>query len=151
MLHATAALSAVVMGFACLPVANAADNCSGRLANVAISSESIEVAKDHTMAIFVAHSVSSSENSRMDGAGKCGGYAFTTPDGKTRLVGVCARKNKNGDSWSDEWVLEHGAEKGTWKQSGGTGALANKKASGWWQPISDDGKVFTGRWGGNCN
>ena len=140
----------VAIGQSAMP-AWSADNCSGRINNVAISSEVIEVAKDHTMVIFSAHSISTSDNSLYNGAGKCGGYAITTPDGKTRMVGVCARKTKDGDTWSDEWVLEAGAEKGTWKQSGSTGALANKKSSGWWQPISDDGKLFMGRWGGSCN
>ena len=128
-----------------------ADNCTGRVNNVAISAETIEVAKGHTMAIFVSNSITTSENSANNAVGKCGGYAITTPDGKTRLVGVCARKTKDGDSWSDEWVLEPGAERGTWKQSGGTGVFAGKKWSGWWQPISDDGKVFMGKWGGDCN
>jgi len=128
-----------------------ADNCTGRVNNVAISSETIEVAKGHTMAIFVAHSVTTSENSPHNNVGKCGGYAITTPDGKTRLVGVCARKSKDADSFSDEWVLEAGAERGTWRQIGGTGIFAGKKSSGWFQPISDDGKVYMGRWGGNCD
>jgi hypothetical protein len=103
------------------------------------------------MVVFSSHSITSSDNSPNNAAGKCGGYAITTPDGKTRAVGVCARKTKDGDSWSDEWVMEPGAERGTWKQSGGTGVFAGKKWAGWWKPVHDDGKVFMGMWGGNCN
>jgi hypothetical protein len=128
-----------------------ADNCSGRVNNVAISAETIEVAEGHSMVVFAAYSITTSENSANNASGKCGGYAISTPDGKTRSVGVCARRTKDGDSWSDEWVLEPGAERGTWKQSGGTGVFAGKSWSGWWKPVSDDGKVFMGLWGGNCD
>jgi len=128
-----------------------ADNCSGRVNNVAISADTFEIAKGHTMTVFVAHSIGTSDNSPANFSGKCGGYAITMPDGKTRVVGVCARKTKDGDSWSDEWVLEPGADRGTWKQSGGTGVFAGKKWSGWWQPVYDDGTRSMGMWGGNCN
>jgi hypothetical protein len=37
--------------------------------------------------------------------------AITTPDGKTKFVGVCVRKTKNVDSWADEWVWSPGAER----------------------------------------
>ena len=128
-----------------------AADCSGRVNNVSLSSDTIEVDKGHTVTYFVAYSVTTSENSVNNAAGKCGGYFITTPDGKTRGVGVCARKLKDGSSFSDEWVIEPGAERGSWKMSGGTGALAGKHWSGWWQPTSDDGKIFMGTWGGNCD
>jgi hypothetical protein len=128
-----------------------ADNCTGRVSNVSIGAETIEVAKGHTLAIFSFYSITSSENSPNNATGKCGGYALTTPDGKTRLVGSCARKTKDGDSWSDEWAMEPGAQRGTWKLLGGTGVFAGMKASGWWQPVADDGKMSTAIWGGNCN
>ena len=124
--------------------------CNGRVNNVSLSADTIEVDKGHTVTYFVAHSIATSDNSINNTAGKCGGYFITTPDGKTRGVGVCARKSKDG-SWSDEWTIEPGADKGAWKMSGGTGAFAGKKWSGWWQPVSDDGKVFMGVWGGNCD
>jgi hypothetical protein len=128
-----------------------ADTCNGRLTNVGISAETIEVAKGHSVTYFVARSSSTSENSIHNGVGECGGYALTTPDGKMRMAGVCARKNKDGDSWSDEWGLDPGAQKGWWKQSGGTGVYAGKANSGWWQFVVDDGKVAMGTWGGACN
>jgi len=143
-------LAALCAGLICAgPVL--ADNCNGRVNGVALLSDTIEVAPGHTMAVFVSNNITTSDNSLNNAAGKCGGYAITTPDGKTRVVGVCARKTKDGDSWSDEWVLEPGAERGTWKQVGGTGVFAGKKWSGWWQPVFDDGKIFMGKWGGNCN
>ena len=115
-----------------------------------MSSETIEVAKGHTVTYWVARGSSTSENSGYVGVGECGGYALTTPDGKTRVAYACARKGKDGDSWSDAGGIEPGADRGTWKQTGGTGALAGKTNSGWWQAVVDDGKTTTGIWGGNC-
>ncbi len=128
-----------------------ADNCSGRWSNVTQSSETLEVAKGHSVTHFFARGSATSDNSPNNGVGQCGGYALAMPDGKVRLVGVCARKTKDGDSWSDEWSLEPGAQRGVWRQSGGTGVFAGKSSSGWWQVLVDDGKTATGTWGGNCN
>lgn len=133
--------------------ASLADNCSGRFSNVTVSSETIEVAKGHSVTYFHARGTASSDDYAPFKAsvGACGGYALAMPDGKVRVVGVCARKTKDGDSFSDEWSMEPGAQRGVWKQSGGTGALAGKANSGWWQVVADDGKTSTGIWGGNCN
>src|SRR4051794_41077808 len=129
----------------------AADNCSGRVNGVNQYADTIEVAKGHTMTVFMSNNITTSDNSANNAAGKCGGYAITTPDGKTRVVGVCARKTKDGDSWSDEWVLEPGADRGTWKQTGGTGAFAGKKMAGVWGRGVSEGKNFMGKLGGTFN
>jgi len=134
-----------------IPAAGLADNCNGRWTNVTVSSETLEVAKGHTVTFFVARGSSTSDNSPFNAVGECGGYFVSTPDGKTRAAGVCTRKGKDGDSESDTWSMEPGAERGTWKLVGGTGAFAGKNFSGWWQPVVDDGKATTGIWGGNCN
>ena len=128
-----------------------ADNCSGHFNNVTQSLSTIEAGKDHVLTSFIFHSITNSENSLNNAAGECSGYALTTPDGKTRLAGACARKTKDGGSFSDIWVKEPGAERGTWKMSGGTGALAGKTWSGWWQVVFEDGKMTLGKWGGTCN
>ena len=127
-----------------------ADTCTGRVNGVAESAVTFQVENGHSMMVFSNFNIGTSEDSPINAAGKCGGYAITTPDGKTKVVGVCVRKAKNGDSWADEWVLEPGSERGTWRQIGGTGVFAGKSWSGWWQPMSDDGKLFMGKWGGNC-
>jgi len=43
------------------------------------------------------------------------------------------------------------ADRGTWKMVGGTGALAGKTWSGWWQVVFSEGKTTLGKWGGTCN
>ena len=128
-----------------------ADNCNGRFNNVTHSLSTIEVAKGHTLTSFIFHSITTSDNSINNAAGECSGYALTTPDGKTRMSGICARKTKDGDSFSDTWALEPGADKGTFKMVGSTGGFAGKTMSGWWQITLEDGKMASGKWGGNCN
>ena len=128
-----------------------ADNCNGNWSNVTQSAETIEVAKGHTVTFFVARGSTTSANSLFNGVGECGGYALATPDGKVRVAGICTRKMNDGASESDVFSLEPGAERGTWKQVAGTGALAGKSDSGWWQSVISDGKAEMGIWGGNCN
>ena len=127
-----------------------ADNCNGNWSNVTVSAETLEVAKGHTVTYFVARGSTTSANSLFNGVGECGGYALATPDGKVRVAGICTRKMNDGASESDVFSLEPGAERGTWKQVAGTGALAGKNYSGWWQSVISDGKAEMGIWGGNC-
>jgi hypothetical protein len=128
-----------------------AENCSGYVSNVNQHVSTVEIAKDHTLISFTFHSTTTSDNSPLTAFGECSGYVLSTPDGKTRAAGACARKTKAGDSFSDVWVLEPGAERGTWKQVGGTGVFAGKAWSGWFQDVFDDGKVSLAKFGGTCN
>lgn len=127
-----------------------ADNCNGRFNNVTHALSTVEVGEGHTLTSFIFHSITTSDNSIVNAAGECSGYALTTPDGKTRMAGVCARKTAGGDSYSDTWTLEPGADRGTWQMAGGTGAFAGKVMGGWWQIGLQDGKMASGKWGGNC-
>lgn len=126
-----------------------AENCVGRYNNFIHTLSTVELAKGHTQTSFIFSSITTSDNSPMNAAGECSGYALTTPDGKTRVTGICSRKTKDGDSFSDAWVLEPGADKGTFKLVGGTGVFAGKTWSGWWQGTLEDGKMASGKFG--CN
>jgi hypothetical protein len=75
---------------------------------------------------------------------------LTTPDGKSYLAYACARKNKDGDTWSDKGTQEPGNDFGTWTQTGGTGVFAGKKSSGTWRYLATDGQVTLGTFTGNC-
>ena len=127
-----------------------ADSCGGRWTSVTTWSDTLEVAKGHTVVFYAARSSSTSDNSPFNVVGECGGYVLTMPDGKVKVSGICTRKGKDGDSESDEFSLEPGAERGTWRLASGTGRFAGKSYSGWWQGLVDDGKASTGLWGGNC-
>jgi hypothetical protein len=138
---------------AILLTANAAfaDNCTGEYTNVGVSAQTFEVAPGHKVTFFLARSSSVTDGtSAFDIVGECGGYTLTMPDGKTVTNGICTRKGKDGDSESDEFSMEPGAERGTWKQVSGTGTYAGKNNSGWYQPTMSDGTTNIGKWGGNC-
>jgi hypothetical protein len=126
-----------------------ADNCVGVYTNVKISSQTLETAPGQKVTYFVDHSSSISNGGNVM-IGECGGYVLTVPDGKTSESGLCTRKGKDGDSIIEVISMEPGAERGSWKQIGGTGTLAGKTNSGWFQPTMSDGTTNTGKWGGNC-
>lgn len=137
---------------ACLiaPTVALAENCTGHYSNTTLSAETIEIDKGYTLTFFHARGNATSENSALNGVGMCGGYALTTPDGKTKLAGICTRKGKNG-GWSDAWSLEPGAERGEWHQVAGTGDYAGMVGTkGWWQGTLNNDKTDMGNWGGDC-
>jgi hypothetical protein len=134
------------------PAVHAADNCTGHFHNVSQNAETAEIAKGFTLTTFTFHSLTSSDNSANNAMGSCSGYALSTPDGKTRLAGICARKTKNGDNWADTWVTDPGSgDRGTWKLVEGSGVFAGKSWSGWWRIDQSEGKLTNGSWGGTCN
>ena len=143
-------LFALTLPFAASGVAlAAADNCTSHYSSVIESTSNIEVSKGHSIAYWTARQANTSDNSVYTGVGMCNGYAISTPDGKVTMSGACALKNKDGDSWSYIWGMEPGAERGWWKVTAGTGALAALN-SGWWQPTMSDGKTSIGISGGTC-
>jgi hypothetical protein len=95
---------------ACLiaPTVALAENCTGHYSNTTLSAETIEIDKGYTLTFFHARGNATSENSALNGVGMCGGYALTTPDGKTKLAGICTRKGKNGGTKSPEPVTTRG-------------------------------------------
>jgi hypothetical protein len=142
----------ILGGFLVAPAVTAADNCTGHFHNVSQTSDTAEIAKGFTLTTFVFYSLTSSDNSANNAMGTCSGYALTTPEGKTRLSGICARKTKNGDNWADTWVSDPGpGDRGTWKLVEGSGVFAGKAWSGWWRVDLSEGKMTNGSWGGTCN
>jgi hypothetical protein len=128
-----------------------AANCVGHWSNTTVSTETIEIEKGYTLTFSHARGDSTSENSVYTGVGMCGGYALTTPDGKTKAVGICTRKGKDG-GWSDAWSIEPGAQRGERHQVAGTGvyaATANVNRR-WWEATLSNEKTDMGNWGGDC-
>ncbi len=128
-----------------------ADNCSGSWTGVQQSGDTIDLGDGHTLSTFFSRGTVSSENSPMNIVGACGGYVLTTPDGQSRFAYACARKNKDGDSFSDAGGQEPGADHGTWTQTGGTGVFAGNNWSGTWRVATAEGDVTLGTFSGNCN
>lgn len=131
-----------------------AAKCAGTNINNLLSWEPIEIAKGTTLAILRATSVTVSDE---PGApfhlvsGECVGSFLTTPDGKTEGSGSCARRDKDGDVLTEEWVTADGSgAKGTWKNVGGTGKFSNVRNTGEWEFSPLHGKMSAVRWMGNC-
>lgn len=108
-----------------VPAVSLADKCAGTNINNLISWEPTEIAKGTTLATMRITSVIVSDDPSAPyhlASGECIGTFLTTPDGKTRAGGSCARKDKGGDVLNEEWVSTDGAGgKGTWKNVGGDG------------------------------
>src|SRR5262245_29304774 len=92
----------LLTGCVITPAIAMADNCTGHWSNTTVSTDTLEIEKNYTLTFFHARGNSTSENSFHTGVGMCGGYALTTPDGKTYLAGICTRQGKDG-GWSDAW------------------------------------------------
>jgi len=130
---------------------HAEDNCKGVDVLVTQTSETTEIAKNHTISIWKAFSVLASPGTNYDNAtGECSGITLTTPDGKTQSMGYCARRDKDGDTQSIAWHSPPGADKGMWKATGGSGKFAGKQDAGWFQFARGDGKMAVTNWGGTC-
>jgi len=143
--------SGLVFAVATFACGNAlADNCNGRWTNTSMSGDTIDLGDGHTLTTFFARGSLTSDNSPMNAVGACGGYVLTTPDGKVQLAYACARKNKDGDTFSDAGGQKPGDDFGTWTQTGGTGVFAGNHWSGTWRPVLSDGKVTQGTFTGNC-
>jgi hypothetical protein len=132
-------------------LAQSADNCTGYDSLVAIYAETLDLGGGHTLTAFRQASIITSDSPRYNlTTGECSGAALSTPDGKVRVNGYCARRDKDGDTQSIEFSQAAGAEKGVWKSTGGTGKFAGKSDSGWFEDVRTDGKMSIAKWGGNC-
>lgn len=128
-----------------------ADNCNGTYHNVGHTADTQDIGAGVKITSFSGMSSNHWTEKAESRVGTCAGYAISLPDGKARVVYVCARKNAAGDVSVDEGSLEPGADKGNWKVTYATGALAGQiGTSGWWKPVVDNGKVTAGAWGGTC-
>jgi hypothetical protein len=133
--------------------ARAADNCSGYDVLVNQHSDTLELAKDHTLTTSIDYSIVTTDDPKSIynmATGRCTGTFLVMPGGKVAGAGFCLRKDKDGDTESLAWELPADSDKGTWKMTGGTGKFAGKTDSGWWQPAVNDGKMTVTRWGGTC-
>lgn len=132
-------------------LAHSADNCTGYDNLVALYTETLDLGGGHTLTVFRQASILTTENQRYNlSTGECSGAALSTPDGKLRVNGYCARRDKDGDTYSLEFSQAAGAEKGVWRFTDGTGKFAGRSGSGWFQDVRTDGDMLVSQWGGNC-
>jgi hypothetical protein len=128
--------------------------CAGTNINNLVSWDQTEIAKGTTHATLRLTSVTVSDDPGASNhllSGECIGIYTMTPDGKSHGIGTCARVDKDGDVLNEEWVSTNDAgDKGTWKNTGGTGKFAKAANTARWEVIKLQGKLAAVRWIGNC-
>ena len=130
----------------------AAENCRGWDVLTTLSSETLDLGKDHTLTVVRQTSALTTENAPIydQMTGECTGSILSMPGGAVRAVGYCLRHDKDGDTASIEWGVEPGATRGYWKSTAGTGKFAGKADSGWSELVRTDAKIEMVKWGGTC-
>ena len=81
-------------------------------------------------------------------SGQCTGGAVVYADGSVEAEGLCAVEDTAGDVLTYTFSQGRTARMGTFVRKGGTGKYANARESGWYKPVSLNGEVTTGNWGG---
>jgi hypothetical protein len=145
-------IAVLPLGVVCMSPAWGADTCTGYDTLVTQSSETTDLGHGLKLTSSRAQSVVMSNDSiyKMV-AGECSSTNLRTPDGKTQLMGYCARRDKDGDTTSISTIQSPGADKIEWKSTGGTGKYEGKRDSGWAQIVFAEGKTLVVKWGGDCH
>ena len=137
------------------PALSFAGKCAGTNINNTVSWDETEIAQGSKLATWRGTSVIVSADPSAPyhlASGECIGTFLTSPDGKTRANGSCARKDKDGDVLYEEWLWTDGTVgKGTLKNVGGTGKYVNAAGTAQFEQLPPlQGKMSAVRWVGNC-
>ena len=81
-------------------------------------------------------------------SGQCTGGAVVYADGSVEAEGLCAVEDTEGDVLTYTFTQGRTAREGKYTRKGGTGKFANAKETGWYKPVSLNGEITTGNWGG---
>ena len=81
-------------------------------------------------------------------SGQCTGGAVVYADGSIEAEGLCAVEDTEGDVLTYSFTQGRAAREGRYSRKGGTGKFANARETGWYKPISLNGEITTGNWGG---
>jgi len=144
----TAALGLLLAGQV---MAKDADLC-GEYTSVDLGEASVDMGKKTAF----MHFRSSTQIQAPDGSkfnqltGQCTGGALVYPDGSVEAEGLCAVEDVEGDILTYAFTQSRGAREGTYVRKGGTGKFANARESGWYKPVSLNGEITTGNWGGKA-
>lgn len=81
-------------------------------------------------------------------SGQCTGGAVVYADGSVEADGLCAVEDTDGDVLTYAFSQGRRAREGKYMRKGGTGKFAGSKETGWYKPVSLNGEITTGNWGG---
>ena len=81
-------------------------------------------------------------------SGQCTGGAVVYADGSVEAEGLCAVEDTAGDVLTYAFSQGRNAREGKYMRRGGTGKFAGARETGWYKPVSLNGEITTGNWGG---
>ncbi len=81
-------------------------------------------------------------------SGQCTGGAVVYADGSVEAEGLCAVEDTAGDVLTYAFSQSRSAREGKYTRRGGTGKFASSRETGWYKPVSLNGEITTGNWGG---
>jgi hypothetical protein len=84
-----------------------ADNCSGYDVLVSQSAETIDLGKGQTLTVVRNYSMIVNNDPKSRDhlvVGECNGTFMNLPNGQSTGSGMCARKDKDGDTYSLQWA-----------------------------------------------
>jgi len=130
-------------------IAKDAEMC-GEYTSVDIGETRVEMGSKATFIHFrSATQMFATEGSRFHQlSGQCTGGAVVYSDGGVEAEGLCAVEDIDGDVLTYAFTQGRIAREGKFIRKGGTGKFANARETGWYKPISLNGEVTTGNWGG---
>lgn len=81
-------------------------------------------------------------------SGQCTGGAVVYSDGSVEAEGLCAVEDTDGDVLTYAFTQGRTVREGKFLRKGGTGKFENARDTGWYKPVSLNGEITTGNWGG---
>lgn len=84
-------------------------------------------------------------------SGQCSGGAVIYPDRSIEAEGLCVVTDIDGDVLTYTFTQARQAKDGKFARKGGTGKFAGAKETGWYRPLSLNGDLTTGEWGGKSS
>lgn len=126
--------------------------CAGSNINNSVTWTPADIVKGSTTSILRITSVTVSDDPSAPYhlvSGECVGAYLGAPEGKVRISGFCARKDKDGDVLYEEWT-SGGGGMGSSKFIGGTGKFAKTTGAFNWQHTPLYGTTAVVRWSGEC-
>jgi len=149
-----ATLAATLAATSTFGSAAIAADCSGYDVLVTKLAETHEVTEGHSILVVRQESVVITDDPGSIynlTTGECAGSIIFMPDGTSDASGHCARKDKDGDTYSITWTQEPGKPNGIWASLAGTGKFAGRTAGGTFTPVAEDGAMSAATWVGDCN
>jgi hypothetical protein len=138
-----------LLNFSTVNAKEAADTC-GEYTSVDVDEKVIDMGKDTKfMAFRSSTQMNSSDGSKYNQlSGQCTGGAVIYADRTIEAEGLCAVTDIDGDTLTYVFTQGRLAKEGKFIRKGGTGKFIGSKETGWYHPVSLNGDLTTGNWGG---